>query len=751
MHLQHEVFPEQESILEASVSQEILQTIDDRISASLLTSDQKRAIIEGANRRMSDLMRNSDINVFDEIKDVEEWLSQVANTQDAYQERRMTPVHMQSLGYFSAALFETLQRLHRSDSDKASELGARVYEAYFTASPAITSYVGANAELELLSYARRTPATRYFQDKISGEIIYNGAFASKDTLFDELIASKSPIAQAELIQTVTYLAEVASHDGEWAESFTHKTHKGLELVASDQRTVPFVRLLAQSAHSELQRTLSIDYDEFYDLYDDYDALWNTYSTKSRLQSQVQLSLHSAAPLLDESSELVQIAPKVVASFDGRQPDLMQVGDTLVSLADLQSDNAAGLTVDQAFLLRTLHGVQIKPLIESRLGLALESLDLDVQISLANFMIHATAERYDRLSAVMSTVNDTERHSLANVFLATEFGDEFGDQILSIVEHARPEQSVELFEIVNRFRRHSKRFSQWFSDFDSDLAHSAERAINERFTDALFAIEKVAREGSLSVDTAPQRHNEAYEHDGRFDITITSLDEAITILRQIDATMSIMSDVVTAPDVHVSRSVRDNEWYQIYRFSSYKKGEALLHVRPYGSSRFDERYEYGNRDGVEATVSFVVNPANPYALGLQKDENGVSLRFDREGRQVHEAPDSSDRHPIRQDGTISVDLSSIMGRSDTTSVRIGRLVAAGNLLRAQQFGTTESLHHNTNYFDQQKYGDADGFASFAQYVQSMAEAMIRSQQDEVRSRTSRRLAARAGQLTAKSAA
>lgn len=88
----------------------------------------------------------------------------------------------------------------------------------------------------------------------------------------------------------------------------------------------------------------------------------------------------------------------------------------------------------------------------------------------------------------------------------------------------------------------------------------------------------------------------------------------------------------------------------------------------------------------------------------------------------EPADSDRRDPTRKDGLISVDVSSGMGKSDTLPVRIGRLIAAGNRIRARRIGTEDSLHHNTKYFDQEKYGDGDGSAYLARSVIRQIELM-----------------------------
>ena len=188
-------------------------------------------------------------------------------------------------------------------------------------------------------------------------------------------------------------------------------------------------------------------------------------------------------------------------------------------------------------------------------------------------------------------------------------------------------------------------------------------------------------------------------------------------------MGLMHDIITAGDVSVTRVVQGTEQFIMYRFASEMFGSALLYIRPEGAKGYDRDYEYGNRKGVEASISFIVNPRDPHHLRSDKDPDGVSIRFDREGRMVDDSPFAEDRDPTNEHGTISADISSGLGNPLRMPVRIGRFIAAGNILRAKRVGSRESLHHNTNYFNQEKYGRAGGFAKLAIYTAHMAEAMI----------------------------
>lgn len=242
-------------------------------------------------------------------------------------------------------------------------------------------------------------------------------------------------------------------------------------------------------------------------------------------------------------------------------------------------------------------------------------------------------------------------------------------------------------------------------------------------------------GGFTEDVAPHRDTPDYEHDGRFDITVPSVEQAINVMEQLDSSLEQIVEIASSSDTSVSRTVANESetGYQIYRFTDPNRGDMLLHIRPEGASRYDKNFEYGNYNGVEATASFVVNPQPPHRLRSDKDPAGVSIRFDREGRAPDEAPNSEERSPVRDDGMISLDVSSGLGRADSVPVQIGRYIATGNRLRAEEQGSEVSLHHNTNGFDHETFGSAEGFKSAAEYLKAMAEAKLATQRNKKVSR------------------
>ena len=190
---------------------------------------------------------------------------------------------------------------------------------------------------------------------------------------------------------------------------------------------------------------------------------------------------------------------------------------------------------------------------------------------------------------------------------------------------------------------------------------------------------------------------------------------------------------------------------MYNLYSPRHGFVLLYTRPEGSGRFDSMIEYGkirskydktnNNSGVEASISFIVNPIDPFAKNrtphlpspFRPDHHKVkdpkyydhatmdkvsAIRLDREGRAPDASANDPNRDPIEEIGTISVDLAAINDRADTPSGKIARFFSVGNSLRTKLTGVDSALNHNTHWFEQSNYGTADGFKALVGYIDSL---------------------------------
>lgn len=247
----------------------------------------------------------------------------------------------------------------------------------------------------------------------------------------------------------------------------------------------------------------------------------------------------------------------------------------------------------------------------------------------------------------------------------------------------------------------------------------------RLAYAIAAVDYIAVHGEIDTDMW---------FAGKLDVD--NLEQAVRLLEKLGVCFDTISQTIEDQDVAVADIVEENDNFRAFRLRSEVHGDVIVYIRPEGTRGFDNQYEYGKRgkdmplhqQGAEASISFLVNPDDPHKLLFDKRSplRGLSLRFDREGRRVDEAPDSELRDPTRQDGSISVDISSLFGDENSTQVKIGRLVAFGNKLRADKGYDEESLHHNNAYFDQEKYGSAQGFSRLAHYVIRSLEQLATAQ-------------------------
>lgn len=412
---------------------------------------------------------------------------------------------------------------------------------------------------------------------------------------------------------------------------------------------------------------------------------------------------------------------LVEMFDVSQANPDDPGSVIkIDLDSLVAENLPLYSATEAEGVRDVFyqvgcALEARHVIETCLGLKLKEVSLGDQVAIVHLLHRATPSQ---MKAIIPHGVDT----IVQVARSLEFGDDFGDAILDIAEHTTSEQAERIFENINSLRTRTSEFANMFDAIDPVFARATEAALNERITDALTALQEVARQGYLHKDVAPHQKNADYVHDGSFDIDVSSIDGAMEILDGLEKTLSLIHGIVVAQDLKISKVNSNEAQFVQYRLMSEQAGNMLVYVRPEGAYGYDKDVEYGNRKGVEASISFMVNPLDPHALVVPKDIDAVSIRFDHEGRLVDEAPDSDRRDPTRRDGLISVDVSSGMGKVTSLPVRIGRFIAAGNRIRADRQGTEDSLHHNTHYFDQEKYGDADGFAHLARGVIRQIELM-----------------------------
>ena len=309
------------------------------------------------------------------------------------------------------------------------------------------------------------------------------------------------------------------------------------------------------------------------------------------------------------------------------------------------------------------------------------------------------------------------------------------------ERISGEQLGEILDKIESCRASIDKITSLYKDFDDGkFASEYSRAANERLTDIITVFREIANHGEAKA--APGWLGEVKFGYGE---AIEALGYETKSLEIISGTLEDVStgkegafaERVLTPDARHGRSM--------YNFYSPDHGYVLLYTRAEGSGIFDSALEYGKftgaNAGVEASISLITDPVNPFRLPkpYRPDRHKVknahyydhltmdkvsAIRLDREGRAPGMTADDPERSPVNPVGMVSVDLAAIGDREDTPSGKIARLISVGNELRAEANDDDTSLNHNTRWFSQDEYGTELGFHRLVSYVDSMVNEWCR---------------------------
>ena len=479
-----------------------------------------------------------------------------------------------------------------------------------------------------------------------------------------------------------------------------------------------------------------------------------FALKKKVFMKNQKRLHDEFPTLSKNRQLAKIASNAAAEVEfSKKYDDEDLFSSSIVIGAIAGEDGRIIKLDDetATYLSAIHQNQeVKNVVEEKLGIDLIDISIESQIGLLGFMTEANNERFDRLCDSLRSTNKTTRLKLAENFLAADFGEDFGDALLDIVESKRLSNAKKecLLDTVGACRESISRVTGMYAGFDNDkFAKEYARASNERLTDALAVFQRIAKNGTAEADL-----DWAGKPRFDFDTAMEALDFESKSLEIISGTLGdvavhkkgAFAEVVLAPDKSDQRLNRT-----FYNFYSPQHGYVLLYTRPEGTHSFDPMTEYGKvrsrysadsvNAGAEASISLITNPVDPFSLPspFRPDRRAVrnprfydsvtmdkvsAIRLDREGRAPGMAADDALRDPINPVGMVSVDLAAIGDRVDTPSGKIARLLSVGGKLREEMSGVTSSLNHNTRWFDQGAYGTAEGFSKLVDYVDGVALKM-----------------------------
>ena len=475
----------------------------------------------------------------------------------------------------------------------------------------------------------------------------------------------------------------------------------------------------------------------------------------------QIKLHKQFPNIALFRSLKRLSPDYVAVLGPTERDIEALIDEdgeQISLQNYASQALSGADRNNVYLLSLIHSPYVKPIIDKELGLDLTNVSLDAQTQLLKYMAEAGDTRFNSLCSILKNINTELGTKFAEGFLAADFGEDFGDALLDIANSKRisNEQLEEVLDQISSCRDSIRNITDLYRDIDDGkFAKEYARAANERLTDAIAVFREIALKGSARANLGW-----AGEMDFDYDSAMEALKYETKSLEIISGTLTDIRD--GKEGVYAERFINpdENHTRSYYNLYSPEHGYVLLYTRPEGAGVFDGMLEYGkyrsrynenaSNAGVEASISFIVDPVNPFVLPNPtrpnwkklKDPNYYdaptmdkvsAIRLDREGREVGMASNDERREPIRDKGSVSVDLAAINDRKDTPSGKIARLFSVGNALRLQDSGDT-SLNHNTHWFTQDYqtnpqtdettggYGTADGFKRIVNYLENNMNAL-----------------------------
>lgn len=141
------------------------------------------------------------------------------------------------------------------------------------------------------------------------------------------------------------------------------------------------------------------------------------------------------------------------------------------------------------LLQMVHLPEVRMALETSIGVDLSEIAFQTQVQLLDYMVRRTPDEFARLSAVAKGVKESEGSTgkFYEAFLATEFGDYYGDILLSLAESADKKLFREVAENIEEVRRAGARIAEHFrSDdpLDQEIADRIPAAFIKRTTELL---------------------------------------------------------------------------------------------------------------------------------------------------------------------------------------------------------------------------------------------------------------------------
>jgi hypothetical protein len=607
----------------------LVRAVREKISIRDLSEEEQREVIEFADKVYRDGYGLGD-NPLDNRDFVGGELARLAGHEGEYEELKVSAKTGQARKLFFAGIFEGVMEDERRDGGEVAEDNMRLlYDKVFRAGYHLMEHAGDLSDyVELYQMTRDDEVLgRFFRSEIFALIEYDNTFSEDNMVAD--VFRKSPVEVARVMPTVIGLTLGAVNLG---ERMWDKTGKALDEVI-EQGESAFLKIEAKAMKEKMEERRRM--------------------INSSVVVEPGLSREEIREIKAEGRERRQ-----------------KESDERKRLEEVLTEN--GLDYRERIFMRELHRPDVREVVERELGVGLDELSIRSQRNLLKFMVESGDDRYDRLREALGRVDN--RAGLAEAFLAMDFGEDFGEILLTDAENTPGEVFEKCLFSIDKIRKGAGEFAGGFREFDEELVRGLERGIGERVSEVLYALKAVNEAGGGEVSRMMF---------GRFEKRVRGYEDIMAALEILERTIGKINQRVGSGVVRRM----DYEGEGIRFWALGEEGDVVLKTRRFGTNRAgDSRVEYADEwqggKVAEAQVNFWVNVEDDESLGLNKsDERVVSLRIDREkALQIGEDGQIIFQDAEVEQGVAALDIGSNFGSMERPESLMGAVIAVGNLVR-----------------------------------------------------------------------
>lgn len=302
-------------------------------------------------------------------------------------------------------------------------------------------------------------------------------------------------------------------------------------------------------------------------------------------------------------------------------------------------------------------------------------------------VNLDEENYERIKKSAEQLGEAGNIHFAEAFLATEFGDDLGEQIIAAAESGNNKRSEVLhmtrgiLENVHSFTREGV-----FAQIDSGLADDVRRGISTRTAEVLYAFNQRVEKGKDS-------------------------DKVLRALRKLEEWSRGVAEMLRDG---IPQKVQQTGDTKLYHFIDPRTGEkyaGAVELTAFGKFKEDAtaREQYV-KEGRGARISLTYDESNSSAaLSLYGTtrRSAMNGRFDKsvysEQKGTHE--------PDAENAEVSFDIASEHAPAGSESRTVAEVIAEGSAIRETGHGRKGGKGNYTYDIINQKHGNRDTFASY----------------------------------------